>query len=149
MALQSSKISVTIPGVPLTVDLLDGQKNESKSYKIDRIASMQGSDRGFPLAKEVVWTLNEAMEEGIPWRIPSLVILLKSPVGKPFSAKFKVQTKVAYSINFLRLPIREGPPLPVQFDGTSELVPPGRELNRDFTVLNFAELTKLNFVEDK
>jgi len=60
-----------------------------------------------------VWTLNDAMKEGIPWRIPSLVIMLKSPVGKPFSAKFKVQTTVAYLINFLRLPIRERPPLPL------------------------------------
>lgn len=92
---------------------------------------MQGSDRGFLLAKEVVWKLNEATEEGIPWRIPSLVIMLKSSVSKQFSAKFKVQTKVAYSINFLRLPLLEGPPIPVHFDRTSELVAPGKELIRD------------------
>lgn len=110
---------------------------------------MQGSDRAFPVAKEVVWTLNEASEEGIPWLIPSLVIMLKSPLGRPFSVKFKVQTKVASSINFLKSPLLEGPPPPVQFDGTTELVAPGKELNRGFTSLNLAELTKLKFPEDK
>jgi hypothetical protein len=40
MILRSSKISVVILGVLVTVDLLDGQKNESKLYKIDRITSI-------------------------------------------------------------------------------------------------------------
>jgi hypothetical protein len=96
-----------------------------------------------------VWTLNKAIKEGIPWRILSLVIILKSLIGKLFSTKFKVQTKVTYLINFLRLLLLVGPPLLVHFDRTSELVPLGKELNKDFTFLDLAELTKLNFIEDK
>lgn len=137
-----------MPGFPATIDLLDVQKDKSKKHQVDRMASMQGSVRGFPVAKEVVWTLEEAVQEGIPWRIPPLVIMLKSPAGEKFSARFKVQTRVNFSINPLRSPLLAGPAKRVEFDGQSELFATGKELPRDFTFLDLSQLTKLNFAED-
>ena len=147
----SSDISVTIPGIPVTVDLFSAQLGHSKKYPIDLIASMQGSKRGFPKAKEAVWTLEEAKQEGVPWRIPSMIVVLKCSPGAKFVATFNVQTKVNASMNPLSWTLLKGSakPAPVPFDGKAELIPPTEELDKDFTLLDISKLTKLNFAEDR
>lgn len=108
---------------------------------------MTGSERGFPVAREVIWTLEEASQEGLPQAIPSLVIMVKCPPGEPFMAHFDVEAKVGFSINPLRWPLLRGTPKPVHFDGLAEYLPVEGGLNRDFSTLDLSTLTKLHFKE--
>ncbi len=145
----SSKASIATPGIPITVDLWDFQRAERKKYEINGIAGMQGSERGFPIANEAVWTLEEVKQEGIPWRIPSLVTLIKYIPGTQFEAKFTIDAKVGFSINPMRWPIFADAPKPVLFDGKAQLILEGEEIDSDFTLLDLTTLTKLDFSDDR
>ena len=139
-----------MPGIPITIDLLEGERGHKRTYVVDRIASMQGSERGFPYAKEAVWTLEEANQEGIPWRIPSLVVLVKYTAGSHFKAKFTIDAKIGWSINPMRWPIFAEASKPVTFDGKTELAPEGDgEFDNDFTFLDLSKLTRLDFTDDR
>jgi hypothetical protein len=137
-----------LPGIPVTIELLSLQGQRSKKYPIDHTAGMQGGKRGFPKAKEALWTLEEAKQEGIPWRIPSMIVLLKCSPGATFSGKFNVQAKVNASMNPLSWRLLKGATNAVTFDGKTELIPYGEELNRDFTSVDILMLTKLDFADD-
>ena len=145
----SSTLSVALPGIPVTIDLFNAELGHSKKYSIDLIASMQGSKRGFPKAKEAVWTLEEAKQEGIPWRIPSIIVIIKYSPGAGFFANFNVQAKVNASLNPRSWAVSKASATPVLFDGKAELIPPSEELDSDFTLLDISKLTKLNFAEDR
>ena len=145
----SSNLSVTLPGIPVTIDLFNAELGHSKKYSIDCIASMQGSKRGFPKAKEAVWTLEEAKQEGIPWKIPSMIVIMKCSPEAAFVANFNVQAKVNASMDPRSWVISKASAKPVVFDGKAELTPPGEELDSDFTSLDISKLTKLNFADDR
>ena len=139
-----------MPGIPITVDLLEGELGHRKTYSIDRTAGMHGLERGFPLAKEAVWTLEEANQEGLPWRIPSLVLLLKRTSATRFKAKFTIDAKIGWSINPMRWPIFAEAAKPVTFDGETQLIPEGEEeLDQDFTFLDLSRLTSLDFSDNR
>jgi|ERR1700761_1742744 len=147
----SSNLSLAVAGIPVTIDIFNAQLGHSKKYSIDHISSMQGSKRGFPKAKEAVWTIQEAKQEGIPWRIPSMIVILKCSPGAKFVARFNVQAKLNASMNPLNWQLLKGSakPAPVSFDGEAELIPPAEDLDRDFNLLDLSKLTKLNFAEDR
>lgn len=108
---------------------------------------MKGSTRGFSVAREAVWTLEEANQEGLPQMIPSLVIMVKCLPGESFMADFDVEAKVGFSMNPLRWPLLRGTPKPVHFDGMTEYLPFEGPLNRDFSTLDLSTLTRLDFRE--
>lgn len=146
------KLSLSVPGAPVTVDLLDASVGAARKYTLDRTASMQGSERGFPLANEAVWTLEEANSEGIPWRIPPMVLLLKYHAGVPFRARFEIDAKVGFSVNPLRWGrIFANPAREVRFDGRTELVLEGERevgMGREWGGLELGGLSSVDFSGD-
>lgn len=110
------------------------------------MACMKGSERGKRIDNQAVWTIEEAGGEGIPFTIPSIVLLLKLTAGLPFTASFSVEAKVGFSMNPLRWPQVRGTPRSVYFDGTTEyLAPEEGHLDRNFTSLDVSQLTRLDF----
>ena len=88
-----------MPPIPVKIDILDGEFGRKKTYQIDRIASMQGIEKGLPYPRKVHWTLNEANKEGIPLRIPYLVVLVTYKAGRPFKLKFTIDASIGSSLN--------------------------------------------------
>ena len=110
---------------------------------------MLGSKRGFPCATQAVWTIEEANQEGIPLRIPSMVVLLRHKGNAAFTAKFTIHAKVGFSMNPMRLPILTAPLKPVNFDGKRQLIKQGQQVDDDFSQLDLSSLTTLNFTSDQ
>lgn len=77
-----------------------------------------------------------------------MIVLLKCSPGATFSGKFNVQAKVNASMNPLSWRLLKGATNTVTFDGKTELIPYGAELNRDFTSVDISALTKLDFADD-
>ena len=100
----------------------------------------------------VLWTLNEAKEEGIPLRIPSLVVLVTkaNETSKPFrfKVKFSINASIGLSLNPQRSSIFAKPVEPVLLDDTMQLIPTGDEVDPDFTSLEVQRLTRTNFSDD-
>ena len=101
----------------------------------------------------VLWNLSEAKEEGIPLRIPSLVVLVTpkaQDTGKPFrlKLKFSMNASIGLSLNPQRSSIFAKPVEPVLLDDTMQLIPDGDEIDPDFTTLDVQCLTRTNFSDD-
>ena len=105
----------------------------------------------------VLWNLNEAKEEGIPLRIPSLVVLVTTTMkahheteDKPFrfKVKFSINASIGMSLNPQRSSLFAKPVEPVLLDETMELIPTGNEVDADFTELEVERLTRTNFRDD-
>ena len=141
----SSQLSITLPGAPATVNLFNAQLGHSKSYEVERVTKMKGSKRGFPVAQEAVWTLEEANQEGLPQAVPFFVVMMKCNSGESFTANFDLEAKVGFSINPLRWPLLRSTPKPVHFDGLAEYAPAEGPLDRDFSALDLSTLTTLDF----
>ena len=93
---------------------------------------MKGSERSKRIDNQAIWTIEEAGGEGIPFTIPSIVLLLKITPGLSFTAKFRVEAKVGFSILY--------------FDGTTEYLAPEQDhLDRNLTSLDVSQLTRLDF----
>ena len=122
-----------MPGSFGSVDIPDARLGHTKQYPIERIASMQGSKRGFPTAKEAFWTLEEAKQEGLPWRIPPMVILAQHPPNTALSLRLSIDAKIGFSLNPLRWPMMKVAPKPVRLDGYTELLLSEEQaVDRDF-----------------
>ena len=106
---------------------------------------MQGSKKGLPRFRKVHWSLNEANQEGIPWRIPYLVVLMTYAAGKPFKIKFAINASIGPSLNPQRWQIFAKSLEPVSLDEGMKLIPTGGEVDRDFTSLDLGSLTKTSF----
>ena len=102
--------------------------------------------------KGVLWNLEEAMEEGIPLRIPSLVVLVTNAheTGEPFrfKLKFSIKASIGLSLNPQRSSIFAKPVEPVLLDDSMQLIPTGNEVDPDFTSLEVQRLTRTNFSDD-
>lgn len=106
--------------------------------------------------QRVLWSLNEAKEEGIPLRIPSLVVLVTkaNETGKPFRfrVKFSINASIGLSLNPKRSSIFANifakPVEPVLLDDTMQLIPTGNEVDPDFTSMDVQRLTRTNFSDD-
>ena len=101
----------------------------------------------------VLWNLNEAKEEGIPLRIPSLVVLVTTKAhdtGTPFrlKVKFSINASIGLSLNPQRSSIFARPVEPVLLDDTMQLIPDGSSVDPDFTSLEVQCLTRTNFSDD-
>lgn len=57
---------------------------------------MKGNDRGFPESDEAFWTMEEAIQEGLPQRIPPFVVMIKYHPRESFTATFEVQSKLGF-----------------------------------------------------
>ena len=104
---------------------------------------MQGVAKGLPKRKKVRWSLNEANEEGIPWRIPYLVILFRYKAGKPFKVKFAINASIAFSMNPQQIFAPSLKPIPLS-DGM-QLIPTWDDVDQYFTPLDLKRLTKTSF----
>ena len=109
---------------------------------------MLGSLRGIPYPNQAVWTPEEAKEEGIPSRIPSLVFVVRYPPGKPFKAKFSTEAKIGFSLNPMCWSIFAAPVQPVTFNESLPLVPPDEEIDAEFSKLDLSIFTRLDFTQD-
>lgn len=140
---------MTLAPIPVSIDILDGKYGHKKTYQIDRTAIMQGVVK---FGQGVLWNLNEAKEEGIPLRIPSLVVLLTKvhDTGKPFrlKLKFSINASIGLSLNPQRSSIFAKPVEPVLLDDSMQLIPDGNEVDPDFTSLEVQCLTRTNFSDD-
>ncbi len=98
----------------------------------------------------VLWSLSEAKEEGIPLRIPSLVVLVTKAHETGQSFRFKVKFSIDASIGLSLNPQRSfaKPVEPVLLDDTMQLIPTGDEVDPDFTSLEVQRLTRTNFSDD-
>ena len=100
----------------------------------------------------VLWNLNEAKEEGIPLRIPSLVVLVTKAhdAGQPFrlKVKFSINASIGLSLNPQRSSMFAKPVEPVRLDDTMQLIPDGDSVDPDFTSLEVQCLTRTNFSDD-
>lgn len=143
-----SKVSLSIPPIPVTIDILDSEFGRKKTYQVDRIASMEGIEKGFPHPKKVQWNLNEANEEGIPLRIPHLVVLVTYKAGNPFKLKFAIDASIGLSLNPQRWPIFAKSLEPVLLFDEMQLIPTGNEIDSDFTSLDLMRLTRTSFIDD-
>ena len=139
-----------MPGSFGSIDILDARLGHKKQYPLERVASMQGSERGFPTAKEAFWTLEEAKQEGLPWRIPPMVILAELPQGTALSVRISIDAKIGFSLNPMRWPMMRVAPKPMRLDGHTELLLPEEQaVDRDFSRLDLNSLTKLDFSDDR
>ena len=140
-----SKASLSFTPLPVSIDIVDGEFGHQKMYQIDRCATMQGSEKGFPQPKKVHWSLNEANEEGIPWRIPYLVVLVTYKAGRPFKVKFAINASIGPSLNPQRWQIFAKSLEPVPLHDGMQLIPSGGKVDDDFTPLDLGRLTKTSF----
>ena len=143
-------MSLNLGPIPVNIDIEGGQYGHKKTYQIDRTAIMQGVVK---FGQGVLWNLNEAKEEGIPLRIPSLVVLVTTKAhetGKPFRFKvrFSINASIGLSLNPQRSSIFAKPVEPVLLDDTMQLIPTGNEVDPDFTDLEVERLTRINFSDD-
>ena len=102
----------------------------------------------------VLWNLNEAKEEGIPLRIPSLIVLVMTKahetLGKPFrfKVKFSINASIGLSLN-LQLSFMLAKPVDfVLLDDSMQLIPIGDDVDLDFTDLEVERLTRTEFRDD-
>ena len=98
--------------------------------------------------KKVQWSLNEAKQEGIPLRIPSLVVLVKYKASRPFKLKLEIDASIGPSLNPQRWSIFAKPLGPISLDEGMQLIPYGNEIHPDFTSLDLMNLTKTNFTDE-
>ena len=147
------KVSLTLTPIPVSIDILDAKYGHKKTYQIDRTATMQGVIK---FGCGVLWNLNEAKEEGIPLRIPSLVILVTKAVRENgnsndafrFKVKFSINASIGLSLNPQRSSIFAKPVEPVVLDDRMQLIPAGEEVEPDFTSLDIQRLTRTSFSDD-
>ena len=135
-----------MPPTPLSIDLLDVQYGHKKNYQIERTASMTGVAKGIPHLKKVLWSLNEAVQEGIPIRPPSLVALVTYKEGTPFKLKFEIEASIGPSVNPRRWFAK--PVKPIVLNEEMQLIPPGNEIDSDFTSLDLMTLTRTVLTDD-
>jgi hypothetical protein len=83
-----SKVWVNFPGVLLTIDLFDAKLGHTVDYPVDLAARVVGSSRGHPKRNHVVWSLEERSQDGVPHRVPPVVIMVRYQSGERFKAKF-------------------------------------------------------------
>jgi hypothetical protein len=86
-----------------------------------------------PTSKGALYTINEANEEGIPSKMPWLVMMVKYTAGTQFRAKFRIEAPIAFSLNPSRRPIFADAPKFVTFNGMTELIKLGEKKDPDFT----------------
>ena len=106
--------------------------------------------------RKISWSLSEAHSEGIPLRVPSLVVLVTHEAhetGKHFKFKLKpsIDASIGLSMNPLRSPIwsmLSNPLQPILLDDTRQLIPYGNDIDPDFTSLDLQRLTKTSFTSD-
>ena len=144
------KLTLSANPIPISVDLLEAEYGHTKTYQLEETATMRGTRK---FGAKMNWNLNEAKKEGIPLRVPSMVVLVTHKVDKPF--KFKLKFDIDASIGFpldpqhwtivrkLRKKLE-----PVALTETSQLVPLENNIDSDFTSLDLESLTKTNFTND-
>ena len=92
----------------------------------------------------------EAKQEGLPWRIPPMVILVQHPGNTALSVRLTIDAKISFSLNPMRWPMMRVAPKPVKLDGHTELVLPEEQtVDRDFSRLDLNSLSKLDFSDDR
>ena len=142
------KLSMSAGPVPINVEILE--YGRTKTYRIDRTASMEGVNK---FKRKVLWSLNEANQEGIPLRVPSFVVLLTHKAhqtGRPFNfkLKFSIEASIGLSLNPQRWSVFAPRLEPVRLENTMQLVPLGKEIDSDFSSLELQRLTKTNFTDE-
>lgn len=143
-------MSVSASPIPVSIDILDGEYGHRTSYQVTKTASMQGVKK---FGEKVQWNLSEAVEEGIPLRVPSLVVLVSHRPNKPFKfrLKFDIDASIGFSLNPQRWSVvkRLRKKLePVLLEDTMQRVSLENAVDSDFTSLELQRLTRTNFTND-
>ena len=141
------KMSISASPIPLSIDILDGEYGHKTSYQVAKTASMQGVKK---FGEKVQWNLSEAFEEGIPLRVPSLVVLVTHRPDKPFRfrLKFDIDASIGFSLNPQRWRSLGKKVEPVLLEDTMQLVSLDNTVDSDFTSLELQRLTRTNFTND-
>ena len=147
------KLSLSLGPSPATIDILDTEFGRREKYQIHRTALMEGVNK---FNRKVSWSLNEAKSEGIPLRVPSLVVLVTHEAhetGRPFkfNLRLSIDVSIGLSVNPQRSPIwsmLSKPLQPILLNDTRQLIPYGSNIDPDFTSLELQHLTKTNFTND-
>ena len=140
------KLSVSLGPIPVSIDFLEGEYGHKTTYQTDKTATMQGIKK---FGGKMLWVLHEAEGEGIPWQIPSLVVLITHKPGKPFA--FSLKFNISASIGSSRLPFLkklQRSVEPLLLNDTMQRVPYHNEIDPDFTSLDLQRLTRTSFTED-
>ena len=122
----------------------------TKQYPFERFAGMQGFGRDFPTARTAFWILEEAKQEGLPQRIPPMVISARHPQNAALSVRLCIDAKTGFSLNPGRWPMMKVTPKPVRLDEYTELLLPEEPaVDRGFSKLDLTSLSKLDFRVDR